>query len=244
MTSSSSRASSPTCGGGPSASTSPASPTSWAPAMVVTLGALLTDIPHTRPTSVIGTADSAELITRLDLRPSAYEGPTGIVGALHQSCRTAGLDSISLWGSVPVLRPGQHLAQGRPRPARAHRPAPRLDRPGHRPGDRHDRLRAPARRAGPGGRGVVHLRGRAGAGLRRAGPARRRQRAWSTRSSASCATDERGDRDGPGEKGRFWAEHAEWFTRLLGRVRRGARRRPPPCSRVSGCSTWAVAAAT
>jgi proteasome assembly chaperone (PAC2) family protein len=74
--------------------------------MVVTLGALLTDIPHTRPTSVIGTADDADLITRLDLRPSGYEGPTGIVGALHEACRTAGLDSISLWGSVPSYVPG------------------------------------------------------------------------------------------------------------------------------------------
>jgi predicted ATP-grasp superfamily ATP-dependent carboligase len=72
----------------------------------VTLGALLTDIPHTRPTSVIGTADDAELITRLGLRPSGYEGPTGIVGALHEACRTAGLDSISLWGSVPSYVPG------------------------------------------------------------------------------------------------------------------------------------------
>lgn len=74
--------------------------------MVVTLGALLTDIPHTRPTSVIGTADDAELIDRLDLRPSGYEGPTGIVGALHEACRTAGLESISLWGSVPSYVPG------------------------------------------------------------------------------------------------------------------------------------------
>ena len=74
--------------------------------MVVTLGALLTDIPHTRPTSVIGTTDDAELVTRLDLRPSGYEGPTGIVGALHESCRVAGLDSISLWGSVPSYVPG------------------------------------------------------------------------------------------------------------------------------------------
>ena len=74
--------------------------------MVVTLGALLTDIPHTRPTSVIGTADDPELVSRLDLRPSQYEGPTGIVGALHEACRTAGLDSISLWGSVPSYVPG------------------------------------------------------------------------------------------------------------------------------------------
>jgi proteasome assembly chaperone (PAC2) family protein len=74
--------------------------------LVVTLGALLTDIPHTRPTSVIGTADSAALISRLDLRPSSYEGPTGIVGALHQSCTAAELDSISLWASVPSYVPG------------------------------------------------------------------------------------------------------------------------------------------
>jgi proteasome assembly chaperone (PAC2) family protein len=74
--------------------------------LFVTLGALLTDIPHTRPTSVIGTTDDAALVTRLDLRPSAYEGPTGIVGALHEACRIAGLDSISLWGSVPSYVPG------------------------------------------------------------------------------------------------------------------------------------------
>lgn len=74
--------------------------------LVVTLGALLTDIPHTRPTSVIGTADDAELVDRLDLRPSRYEGPTGIVGALHQFCRDADLGSISLWGSVPSYVPG------------------------------------------------------------------------------------------------------------------------------------------
>lgn len=74
--------------------------------LVVTLGALLTDIPHTRPTSVVGTADSTALIARLDLRPSSYEGPTGIVGALHQFCRNAELDSISLWASVPSYVPG------------------------------------------------------------------------------------------------------------------------------------------
>lgn len=74
--------------------------------LVVTLGALLTDIPHTRPTSVIGTADDAELVDRLDLRPSCDEGPTGIVGALHQFCRDADLGSISLWGSVPSYVPG------------------------------------------------------------------------------------------------------------------------------------------
>jgi predicted ATP-grasp superfamily ATP-dependent carboligase len=74
--------------------------------MVVTLGALLTDIPHTRPTSVIGTADDDELVERLELRRSSYEGPTGIVGALHEACRNAGLASISLWGAVPSYVPG------------------------------------------------------------------------------------------------------------------------------------------
>jgi len=74
--------------------------------LVVVLGALLTDIPHTRPTSVIGTADDPDLVERLDLRPSSYQGPTGIVGALHEACRQADLDSISLWGSVPSYVPG------------------------------------------------------------------------------------------------------------------------------------------
>ncbi len=74
--------------------------------MVVTLGALLTDIPHTRPTSVIGTADDDLLVERLELRRSSYEGPTGIVGALHEACRRADLDSISLWGAVPSYVPG------------------------------------------------------------------------------------------------------------------------------------------
>jgi proteasome assembly chaperone (PAC2) family protein len=74
--------------------------------LVVTLGALLTDIPHTRPTSVIGTADDVDLVDRLSLRRSSYEGPTGIVGALHEACRRAGLDSLSLWGSVPSYVPG------------------------------------------------------------------------------------------------------------------------------------------
>jgi len=74
--------------------------------LVVTLGALLTDIPHTRAVPVIGTADDTALVDRLDLRRSSYEGPTGIVGALHESCRRSGLDSISLWGSVPSYVPG------------------------------------------------------------------------------------------------------------------------------------------
>lgn len=74
--------------------------------MVVTLGALLTDIPHTRPTSIMGTAQDDELIDRLDLRRSTYEGPTGIVGTLHQQCTDQGLPTVSLWSAVPSYVPG------------------------------------------------------------------------------------------------------------------------------------------
>ena len=74
--------------------------------MVLTLGALLAEVPHTRPTSVIGTAVDPGLIARLGLRRSTYEGPTGIVGVLHDRCRTAGLESASLWATVPAYVPG------------------------------------------------------------------------------------------------------------------------------------------
>lgn len=74
--------------------------------MVVTLGALLTDIPHTRPTSIIGTAADDELVDRLDLRRSTYEGPTGIVGVLSQASRAAGFQTVSLWAGVPSYVPG------------------------------------------------------------------------------------------------------------------------------------------
>lgn len=75
-------------------------------AMVVTLGALLTDIPHTRPTSIIGTAAADDLVDRLDLRRSTYEGPTGIVGTLSQASRAAGFPTVSLWAGVPSYVPG------------------------------------------------------------------------------------------------------------------------------------------
>jgi proteasome assembly chaperone (PAC2) family protein len=69
--------------------------------MVVTLGALLADVPHTRPTRLTGTAIDPELIARLGLSHSRYEGPTGIVGVLHDFCRQAGMPSVSLWAPVP-----------------------------------------------------------------------------------------------------------------------------------------------
>jgi len=69
--------------------------------LVVTLGALLADVPHTRPAPVTGTATDPELVERLGLQASRYEGPTGIVGVLHDACREASLPSVSLWAAVP-----------------------------------------------------------------------------------------------------------------------------------------------
>ena len=69
--------------------------------LVVTLGALLADVPHTRPVTVTGFATDPTLVSRLSLTQSSYEGPTGIVGVLHDACRTAGLPSASLWAAVP-----------------------------------------------------------------------------------------------------------------------------------------------
>jgi predicted ATP-grasp superfamily ATP-dependent carboligase len=69
--------------------------------LVVTLGALLADVPHTRPCPVTGSATDQELVERLGLSASRYEGPTGIVGVLHDACRQAELPSASLWAAVP-----------------------------------------------------------------------------------------------------------------------------------------------
>lgn len=69
--------------------------------MVVTLGALLADVPHTRPVSITGLASDATLVERLGLQTASYEGPTGITGVLHTACQEAGMPSASLWASVP-----------------------------------------------------------------------------------------------------------------------------------------------
>jgi predicted ATP-grasp superfamily ATP-dependent carboligase len=74
--------------------------------LVLTLGALLAEVPHTRPTSVVGTADNDDLIDRLHLARSSYQGPTGITGVLQKACSAAGLASASLWASVPAYVPG------------------------------------------------------------------------------------------------------------------------------------------
>lgn len=73
--------------------------------LVVTLGALIAEVAHSRPTTVFGTADDPTLAERLDLSPSRYEGPTGIVGVFHDACRREGLASVSLWATVPTYVP-------------------------------------------------------------------------------------------------------------------------------------------
>jgi proteasome assembly chaperone (PAC2) family protein len=69
--------------------------------MMITLGALLADVPHTRPSPVTGSASDPELVRQLGLSSSRYEGPTGIVGILHDACKDVGISSASLWAAVP-----------------------------------------------------------------------------------------------------------------------------------------------
>jgi predicted ATP-grasp superfamily ATP-dependent carboligase len=74
--------------------------------LVLTLGALLAEVAHTRPTSVFGTSYDEHLALQLGLEPSRYEGPTGIIGVLHNYCIEAGIPSASLWAGVPSYVPG------------------------------------------------------------------------------------------------------------------------------------------
>jgi proteasome assembly chaperone (PAC2) family protein len=69
--------------------------------MVITLGALLADVPHTRPAPVTGAATDPKLVDELGLQLSRYEGPTGIVGVLLDACRRTSIPSVSLWAAVP-----------------------------------------------------------------------------------------------------------------------------------------------
>ena len=82
--------------------------------MLVSLGALLADVPHTRPAPVTGSATDPDLVQDLGLSTSRYEGPTGIVGVLHDAFREEGIPSISLWAAVPhyvSLTPSPRAAQ-------------------------------------------------------------------------------------------------------------------------------------
>jgi proteasome assembly chaperone (PAC2) family protein len=69
--------------------------------LLVTLGVLLADCPHTRPVPVSGTASEPELVDRLELEPSTYEGPTGIPGVLLHGCVSIDLPTVSYWAAVP-----------------------------------------------------------------------------------------------------------------------------------------------
>lgn len=69
--------------------------------MVITLGALIAEVSHTLPVPITGLASSDQLVEELELERSSYEGPTGIVGVVHDLCRQNGIDSASLWAAVP-----------------------------------------------------------------------------------------------------------------------------------------------
>jgi predicted ATP-grasp superfamily ATP-dependent carboligase len=68
---------------------------------VVVLGSLIAEVAHTMPVPITGLASSDVLVKQLELDRSDYEGPTGIVGVLHDRCRAAGMPSVSLWAAVP-----------------------------------------------------------------------------------------------------------------------------------------------
>ena len=72
---------------------------------VVTLGALLADVPHSRPVAVAANSQDPALVENLGLSASRYEGPTGITGVLHRACAEGGLPSVSFWASVPHYLP-------------------------------------------------------------------------------------------------------------------------------------------
>lgn len=73
--------------------------------LVITVGAMLTDSPHTRPIKIIATSASKSLGERFDLQPSTYQGSTGIIGVLQDGCTKRGVESLSLWASVPHYAP-------------------------------------------------------------------------------------------------------------------------------------------
>jgi len=73
---------------------------------IVTLGSLLADVPHSRPVEVYGATEDERLMAELDLEPSSYEGPTGIVGVLSTQCQEAGIPTASVWAAVPSYVPG------------------------------------------------------------------------------------------------------------------------------------------
>ena len=69
--------------------------------MIVSLGALMADVAHTRSVPITGLASDPDLVEQLGMSRSSYEGPTGIVGVIHDACRRHGVTSASLWAAVP-----------------------------------------------------------------------------------------------------------------------------------------------
>jgi predicted ATP-grasp superfamily ATP-dependent carboligase len=125
--------------------------------MVVTLGALLADVPHSRPVQVSGLASDEAILERIAAPNPGYEGPTGIIGVLHSACSEAGIPSASLWAAVPHYVAGRAQPEGRAGdPAQARRARGRHRRRlGARDG--RARVRPPGvarRRDGPGGPGL------------------------------------------------------------------------------------------
>ena len=78
--------------------------------LVVNLGALLADAPHTRPISVTGTSSNPELASKIGFEVSRYEGPTGILGVVQDLCQKRDIDACSIWAALP------HYASGSPSP--------------------------------------------------------------------------------------------------------------------------------
>ena len=126
--------------------------------LVVTLGALLADTPHTRPIPVTGTATEPELVDRLKLEQSTYEGPTGIVGVFQDACVKLDVPAVSYWAAVP------HYVAQPPCPKATLALIGQLEdllevsHPARRPARGCPRLGARRRRAGRGGRGRRRLR--------------------------------------------------------------------------------------
>jgi len=78
--------------------------------MVITLGSMLADTPHTRPITVSGSGAHPEIAQRLGVEISKYEGPTGILGVIQDACVRRGIDAVSLWAAIP------HYASSSPSP--------------------------------------------------------------------------------------------------------------------------------
>ena len=89
---------------------------------MIVLGSLIAEVAHTLPVPITGLATDEAMIKKLDLERSDYEGPTGIVGVIHDRCRAAGLASASLWAAVP------HYVAAVPNPKAALALSERLER--------------------------------------------------------------------------------------------------------------------